>query len=90
MPPLLSVTIATRPVKSYDPTFSGVPIQFKGPWNDTPENRQAVAKLLGDRRIENGLRLIVANLDYDDESLVPLLEAARSRVEQWLQQIPAR
>lgn len=74
----------------YDPTFSSVRIQFRGPWNDTPENRQAVETLLGDRRIENGLRLLVANLDFDDESLLPLLGAARSQVEQLLQQIPAR
>jgi len=73
----------------YDPTFSGVSIQFKGPWNDTPENRQSVATLPGDRRIENGLRLIVVNLDFDDNSLLPLLEAARFQVEQLLQQIPA-
>ncbi|MCJ7451040.1 MAG: hypothetical protein MUO39_01000 [Steroidobacteraceae bacterium] len=74
----------------YDPTFSSVPIQFKGPWNDTPANRQAVETLLGDRRIENGLRLIVLNLDFDHESLLPLLERAKSQVEQLLQQIPAR
>lgn len=74
----------------YDPTFSSVPIQFKGPWNDTPANRQAVETLLGDRRIENGLRLIVVNLDFDHESLLPLLEQARLQVEQLLQQIPAR
>jgi len=74
----------------YDPTFSSIPIQFKGPWNDTPANREAVETLLGDRRVENGLRLIVANLDFDHESLLPLLEQARSQVEQLLQQIPAR
>jgi hypothetical protein len=49
-----------------------------------------VENLPGDRRIENGLSLIVANLDLDDESLLPLLGAARSQVEQQLQQIPAR
>ena len=74
----------------YDPTFSSIPIQFEGPWNDTPANREAVETLLRDRRIENGLRLIVANLDFDHESLLPLLEQARSQVEQLLQQIPAR
>jgi hypothetical protein len=74
----------------YDPTFSSIPIQFKGPWNDTPANRQAVETLLGDRRIENGLRLIVANLDFDDESLLPLLQRVRFPVEQLLPQIPAR
>jgi len=74
----------------YDPTFSSIPIQFEGPWNDTPTSREAVETLLRDRRIENGLRLIVANLDFDHESLLPLLEQARSQVEQLLQQIPAR
>jgi uncharacterized membrane protein YqjE len=73
----------------YDPTFSSIPVQFEGPWNDTPANRQAVATLLGDRRIENGLRLIVVNLDPDRESLLALLEKAESQVEQLLQQIPA-
>jgi hypothetical protein len=67
-----------------------VPIQFKGPWKDTPANRQSVETLLRDRRIENGLRLIVVNLDFDHESLLPLLESARLQVEQLLQQIPAR
>jgi hypothetical protein len=72
----------------YDPTFSSIPIQFKGPWKDTPANRQAVETLLGDRRVENGLRLIVVNLDSDHESFLPLLESARQQVEQLLQQIP--
>lgn len=72
----------------YDPTFSSIPIQFKGPWKDTPANRQAVETLLGDRRVQNGLRLIVVNLDSDHESFLPLLESARQQVEQLLQQIP--
>jgi hypothetical protein len=72
----------------YDPTFSSIPIQFRGPWKDTPANRQAVETLLGDRRVENGLRLIVVNLDSDHESFLPLLESARQQVEQLLQQIP--
>jgi len=74
----------------YDPTFSSIPIQFEGPWNDTPTSRKDVETLLGDRRVENGLRLIVANLDLDHESLLPRLELARSQVEQLLRQIPAR
>jgi len=74
----------------YDPTFSSIPIQFEGPWNDTPASRKDVETLLGDRRVENGLRLIVANLDLDHESLLPRLELARSQVEQLLRQIPAR
>lgn len=73
----------------YDPTFSSIPIQFAGPWDDTPANRESVETLLGDRRVENGLRLIVANLDFDHESLLPQLERARLQVEQLLQQIPA-
>jgi hypothetical protein len=44
---------------------------------------------LRDRGIENGLRLIVVNLDFDHESLLPLFELARSQVELLLQQIPA-
>lgn len=74
----------------YDPTFSSIPIQFEGPWNDTPASRKDVETLLGDRRVENGLRLILANLDLDHESLLPRLELARSQVERLLQQIPAR
>lgn len=73
----------------YDPTFSSIAIQFEGPWDDTRANRESVETLLGDRRIENGLRLIVANLDFDHESLLPQLELARLQVEQLLQQIPA-
>lgn len=74
----------------YDPTFSRIPIQFEGPWNDTPANRESVETLLGDRTIENGLRLIVVNLDFDHEALLPQLELAKFHVEQPLQQIPAR
>lgn len=74
----------------YDPTFSSIPIQFKGPWKDTPANREAVETLLRERRVENGLRLIVVNLDFDHESLLPLLDIAKSQVEQLLQQIPAK
>jgi hypothetical protein len=74
----------------YDPTFSSIPIQFEGPWDDSPANRKSVETLLGDRRIENGLRLIGANLDLDHESLLPQLELARYQVEQLLQKIPAR
>jgi hypothetical protein len=73
----------------YDPTFSSIPIQFKGPWNDTPANRQAVETLLRDRRIENGLRLIVVNLDPGNDGLLVELELAKSQVERLLQQIPA-
>lgn len=71
----------------YDPTFSSVRIRVEGPWKDTPENRQAVGTLLGDLRIENGLRLIVANLDTSGDGLLSELELARSQVERLLQRI---
>jgi len=73
----------------YDPTFSKVPIQIEGPWEDTPANRGAVETLLGDRRIENGVRLVVVNLDPEGEGLLAQLELVRHQVEQLLQLIPA-
>lgn len=73
----------------YDPTFSKVLIQVEGPWEDTPENRQAVETLLGDLRIENGLRLVVINLDIEGTGLLAQLKRVRSKVEQLLQLIPA-
>ena len=61
----------------YDPTFSSISFQFKGPWLNNPENRNAVKSLMADHRIENGLRLIVANLEeLEDDSFLPLLEKA--------------
>jgi hypothetical protein len=75
----------------YDPTFSKIVIQVEGPWKDTPANRQAVAALLGERRIENGLRLVVINLEVSrGNGLLAELELARHQVEQLLQLIPAR
>jgi len=73
----------------YDPTFTRIPIQIEGPWEDTQANRQAVETLLGDRRIENGLRLVVVNLDPEGKGLLTELELARSQVEQLVQLIPA-
>lgn len=73
----------------YDPTFSEIPIQIEGPWTDTPADRQAVATLLGDVRIENGLRLVVVNLDPENDGLLADLALARSQVEQLLRRIPA-
>jgi len=73
----------------YDPTFSEIRIQIQGPWEDTPANRQAVETLLSDRRIENGLRLVVINLDGEGKGLLAQLELVRSQVEQLLQLIPA-
>jgi hypothetical protein len=72
----------------YDPTFSSIKIQFTGPWKDTPESRQDVDTLLADQRVENGLRLIVSNLDLYDESFIFQLEKAKGQVEQLLQEIP--
>lgn len=73
----------------YDPTFSEVPIQIQGPWQDTPANRQAVETLLGDLRIENGFRLVVVNLEIEGNGLLAQLKRVRSQVEQLLQLIPA-
>lgn len=73
----------------YDPTFSEVPIQIQGPWQDTPANRQAVETLLGDLRIENGFRLVVVNLEIEGKGLLAQLKRVRSQVEQLLQLIPA-
>jgi len=73
----------------YDPTFSRIPIQIEGPWEDTRANREAVEILLGDRRIENGLRLLVANLDPEGKGLLAELETARSQVDQLVQLILA-
>jgi len=74
----------------YDPTFSKIPIQVEGPWEETPENRQAVEIVLDDRIIENGFRLVVVNLDSEGKGLLAQLKLARSQVEQLLQLIPAK
>lgn len=73
----------------YDPTFSSVRFDPFGPWEDTPSNRSAVETLLNDIRIENGVRLMVANLENAEIGLLDELEQARSQVEQLLQIIPA-
>ena len=74
----------------YDPTFSSVPFRFKGPWENTTANRYAVETLLGDIRIENGVRLIVANLEYPGTGLLDELDSVRSQIERLLEMIPAR
>ncbi len=76
----------------YDPTFSRIPIQVEGPWEDTPANRQAMKTVLGDVKIENGFRLIEVNLNQTskDDGLLAELAQARSQVEQLLKRIPAR
>lgn len=73
----------------YNTTFSSIPIQFYGPWEDTPANRRAVEILLGNLTVENGFRLVVANLDYESGGLLKELETAQSQVEALLQIIPA-
>jgi hypothetical protein len=72
----------------YDTTFSSIRLQLEGPWEDTPTNRSAVDTLLNDLTIENGVRLIVANLELDGTGLLDELELARSQVEHLLQIIP--
>jgi hypothetical protein len=73
----------------YDPTFSAVPLRIDGPWPDTPENRSRVEALLADVRIENGFRLLVANLEMPEQGLFSELELARAEVERLLQMIAA-
>jgi len=72
----------------YDPTFTSIPFQPDGPWDDTAENRHSVETLLGDLRVENGMRLIVANVAHPGTGLLDDLEAARSQVERLLEMIP--
>ena len=72
----------------YDPTFSSIQLRLDGPWENTPANRSAVETLLNDLRIENGVRLIVANLEYAGTGLLDELELARSQVEHLLRLIP--
>ena len=73
----------------YDPTFSSVRLQFEGPWEDTPEHRHDVETLLNDLRIENGIRLVVANLEAANWGVLDQLALVRSQVEQLLQLQPA-
>ena len=72
----------------YDTTFSKVQLDIEGPWEDTQENRQAVEALLSDLRVENGIRLVVINLDDFETALIPELEEIRLQVEELLQMIP--
>lgn len=73
----------------YDPTFSSIPLQLEGPWEDTPDNRRLVETVLDNLTIENGMRLLVANLRFPQAGLLSELEAARSQVESLLELIPA-
>jgi hypothetical protein len=60
----------------YDPTFSSIPFRPEGPWDDSAENRHSVETLLSDLRVENGIRLIVANVAYPGTGLLDELKAA--------------
>jgi len=73
----------------YDPTFSRIRANPLGPWEDTPENRRAIDSLFEDIRIENGFRLLVANLEIPKTGLLDELELVHSQVEELLQMIPA-
>lgn len=54
----------------YDPTFSSIALNVEGPWEDTPANRRAVELLLGNLTVENGIRLVVANLKHETGGLL--------------------
>ncbi|MEQ9316209.1 MAG: hypothetical protein RLN72_10170, partial [Henriciella sp.] len=73
----------------YDPTFSTIPIQLSGPWDDTPETRLLAETLLANVTIENGFRLIVANLDFEGAGLQAELQSVLQRVESLLNDLPA-
>jgi hypothetical protein len=73
----------------YDPTFTSIPFRVEGPWADTRENRRYVEVLLNDVRVENGLQLVVANLQFAHSGgLLGELEKARSQVERLLELVP--
>jgi hypothetical protein len=68
----------------YDTTFSKIPIQISGPWEDTQENRASAEALLADVTIANGFRLVEANLTLGDEGLLRSLESALDLVNEIL------
>ena len=72
----------------YDPTFSTIPLQFSGPWENTPENRAYVEALVSDVRIKNGIRLLVVNLDAPGLGLMEKLDEAQAQVEALLAKMP--
>jgi hypothetical protein len=72
----------------YDPTFSSIPFLVEGPWDNTASNRSLVETLLRDVRIENGVRLVVANLEYPGTGLLDELDSVRSQVARLLELIP--
>ena len=73
----------------YDPTFSSIPFNLEGPWEDTPGSRLEAETLLNSVTIENGFRLIVANLQFPESGLEAELEAARIQVEALLRAMPS-
>ena len=73
----------------YNPTFSSVPVQIEGPWEDNEKNRAIAETLLANTAVENGFRLIVLNLRHgENQGLIADLEAARVQVESLLQELP--
>ncbi|MEM7430564.1 MAG: hypothetical protein AAF351_01365 [Pseudomonadota bacterium] len=71
----------------YDTTFSIIPVQFEGPWDDTAANRAAAQALLDNIAVENGLRLILVNLDFNGSGIIANLEVAQHQVFTLLEEI---
>ncbi|MDX1440808.1 MAG: hypothetical protein R3284_12990, partial [Rubricoccaceae bacterium] len=67
----------------YDPTFSTVPFKYPGPWADDPAFRPAAERLLANQTVENGLKLILVNVESEG-TLLDMLRSARSDVEHLL------
>lgn len=67
----------------YDPTYSTVPFKYPGPWANDPVFRPAAQQLLTNLAVENGLRLILVNLESEG-TLLDMLRSARSDVEHLL------
>lgn len=72
----------------YDPTFSSIAFRVEGPWDNTAANRSSVETLLRDVRIENGVRLVVANLEYPGTGLLDELATVQAQVASLLEMIP--
>lgn len=72
----------------YDPTFTSIPVQLEGPWEDSPRNRRAVETLLNDVTVENGIRLIVGNLQFDGAGLLDQLRSAQAQVDRLVRMMP--
>ena len=65
----------------YDTTFSIIPIQIAGPWEDNAGTRAAAERVINHQTIENGFRLVVVNLELADTGLVRDLKQAKSHVD---------